>query len=178
MATEIATLGGGCFWCVEAAFTRLNGVISVKSGYADGDIENPSYEQVCLGTSGHAEVIQIKYNPDIISYNSLLDVFFSVHDSTTLNRQGNDIGTQYRSIILYHNDYQKKVAQTFISELNGSGKLTNKIVTEVKPFSILYDAEENHQQFFDNNPNNRYCQIVIPPKLEKLKKYHDSLLKK
>lgn len=166
--TELATYGGGCFWCVEAVFQRLDGVKSVASGYAGGKNENPTYEQVCSGNSGHAEVIQIEYDPKKISYADLLDVFWQAHDPTTLNRQGADRGTQYRSIILYHDEQQKKAAEA--SKKAAAPQFPDPIVTEIVPLTKFYKAEKYHQNYFNNNPNAPYCQFVIRPKLDKLLK--------
>ena len=177
MAIESVTLGGGCFWCVEATLNKLQGVNSVVSGYTDGAIANPSYEQICTGTTGHAEVIQITFDADIISFHSLLEVFFTIHDPTTLNRQGADTGTQYRSIILYHNESQHLIAKEYIEALNASGEWPNPIVTEIKPLDIFYEAEKYHQNYFQLNPGNRYCQAVISPKLVKLENKYPSYLK-
>jgi len=177
MATELATLGGGCFWCIEAAFLRLNGVSSVISGYAGGDFVLPTYEQVCTGGTGHAEVIQVCFDNDIIDFKTLLQVFFAVHDPTTLNRQGNDIGSQYRSIILYHNDAQQQQAIQLVDELTQKGVWKNPIVTEIVPLDVFYPAENYHQNFYAHNPNNRYCNVVIPPKLEKLENKFSARLK-
>lgn len=168
MTTEKATLGGGCFWCIEAAFQKLKGVESVVSGYAGGEVTNPTYEQVCSGVTGHAEVVQITYDPGVINFRTLLEVFFTIHDPTTLNRQGADVGTQYRSIILYHDENQKKEAQKIVSEIGEEGALLDPIVTEIKPLEIFYNAEVYHQDYYQQNPTNRYCSIVIPPKLNKL----------
>ena len=166
--TEIADLGGGCFWCMEAVFERLPGVISVTSGYAGGQTENPTYEQVCAETTGHAEVTQIVFDPAKISYNQLLDVFWQAHDPTTLNRQGADVGTSYRSIILYRDEKQKVEAEK--SRLEAQKNFRNPIVTEIVPLNEFYPAEGYHQEYYDNNPNAGYCQIVIAPKLEKLER--------
>ncbi|MGC8887383.1 MAG: peptide-methionine (S)-S-oxide reductase MsrA [Verrucomicrobiia bacterium] len=165
--TELATLGGGCFWCMEAVFQQIRGVISVTSGYSGGFTKNPTYKEVCEGNTGHAEVIQIKFNPEKISYSQILDIFWKAHDPTSLNRQGADIGTQYRSIILYHNDEQRKIAEA--SRAKASKDFAKPIVTEIMPFTAFYKAEEYHQNFFKNNPEYGYCQAVIKPKLEKLK---------
>ena len=173
--TETTVFGGGCFWCTEATFLRLNGVVSVESGYAGGTAENPTYEQVSSGKTGHAEVIKIEFDPEMISFEDLLTVFFATHDPTTPNQQGNDIGTQYRSIILYTNEEQKQAAEKFIEELDADGK---KVVTEVKPLETFYKAEDYHQQYFDRNPNQPYCQIVINPKIQKLKEKFEDILKK
>ncbi|HUB86836.1 MAG TPA: peptide-methionine (S)-S-oxide reductase MsrA [Verrucomicrobiae bacterium] len=164
--TEIADLGGGCFWCMEAVFERLPGVVSVTSGFAGGHTENPTYEQVCTETTGHAEVTQIVFDPAKISYDQLLDVFWQAHDPTTLNRQGADVGTSYRSIILYRNETQKLEAEK--SKMEAQKNFKNPIVTEIVPLKTFYPAEDYHQQYYDNNSNAPYCQIVIAPKLEKL----------
>ena len=164
--TEIATVGGGCFWCMEAVFERLPGVISVKSGFSGGHTENPSYREVCTGTTGHAEVIQITFDPVKISYNKILDVFWQAHDPTTLNRQGADEGTQYRSIILYHGEKQKLEAEK--SKLQAQGHHKSPIVTEIVPFEKFYPAEDYHQGYYDANSQQPYCQLVITPKLQKL----------
>jgi peptide-methionine (S)-S-oxide reductase len=164
--TEIAVVGGGCFWCTEAVFQRLPGVKSVTSGYAGGQTENPTYEQVCSGTTGHAEVIQIEFDPQKISYETLLEHFWDAHDPTTLNRQGADVGTQYRSIILYKDDGQKAAAEK--SKAEAQKKFRNPIVTEIVPLKTFYKAEEYHQDYYDQNPNQGYSRAVIRPKLEKL----------
>ena len=165
-AQTTATLGGGCFWCVEAVFEQIKGVQSVVSGYAGGTTENPTYDEVCQGTTGHAEICQIHYDPDVISYETLLEVFWLCHDPTTLNQQGNDIGTQYRSIILYEDESQKKVAATAITK--ATAKFSDKIVTEVVPLKKFYIAEEYHQDYFAKHPNDPYCAVTIPPKLLKI----------
>ena len=177
MSTAQATLGGGCFWCLEAFFQKLRGVTSVISGYADGEIDNPGYEQVCSGKTGHAEVVQISYDPEEISYLTLLKVFFTIHDPTTLNRQGADTGTQYRSTILYHNEEQRQQASQFIAELEQGGYWSSAIVTTIKPLTTFYPAEQYHQNYFQLNPDNRYCQLVISPKLDKLDSHFADLLK-
>ena len=174
---EIATLGGGCFWCTEAVFSELRGVERIESGYAGGTTPDPTYEQVCSGKTGHAEVVQITFNPRVISYKELLEIFFTVHDPTTLNRQGADVGTQYRSIILYHNDEQKAVAEQAISEVNSSKIWNRPIVTQVKPLETFYKAEEYHQQYFKQNPRQTYCQLVISPKVAKLRQHYLAKLK-
>jgi peptide-methionine (S)-S-oxide reductase len=166
--TQLATLGGGCFWCLEATFELLPGVKSVVSGYAGGQKEDPTYEEVCTKTTGHAEVVQIEYDPKTISYEKLLETFWEVHDPTTPNRQGNDVGPQYRSIILYHDDTQKKVAEKSKAEAQES--LTRPIVTEIVPLKKFYQAEGYHQDYFRKNPNQAYCQVVIRPKVNKLEK--------
>lgn len=175
---EIATLANGCFWCTEAIFQRLNGVEKVTSGYSGGKVKNPTYNEVTSGETGHAEVIQIQFNPSVITFQEILDVFFATHDPTTLNRQGYDIGTQYRSAIFYHSTAQKEVAEAFIKALTDAKVFDKKIVTEVTPFIGFYDAEEYHQNYYNNNKNQGYCVAVINPKLEKfIKKYKDKLKK-
>mgnify|MGYP000224069713 CR=1 FL=1 len=171
-----ATFGGGCFWCVEAAFERIEGVTDVTSGYAGGHVDDPTYEEVCTGDTGHAEVVQLTYDPDVVSYPELLEVFFKVHDPTTLNRQGNDVGTQYRSAIFTHDDDQQAVAESFIETLEDEGKYDG-IVTEVEPLDEFYEAAEYHQNYFEKNPNDAYCQATIPPKLEKLREEFEAQLK-
>lgn len=174
---ETATFGNGCFWCTEAVFLHLKGVASVTSGYSGGRVPNPTYEQICTGMTGHAEVIQIKYNPEEITYDQLLEVFFGTHDPTTLNRQGPDVGTQYRSAIFYHNETQKERAELAKSELEKSKVFRKPIVTEITEFSIFYPAEDYHQNFFARNPNNQYCQIQAAPKIKKIKKVFSELIK-
>jgi peptide-methionine (S)-S-oxide reductase len=166
----LATLGGGCFWCTEAIFLRLKGVHKVESGYSGGSAETATYEQVSTGRTGHVEVIQITYDPTIIEFRELLDIYFATHDPTTLNRQGNDVGTQYRSVVFYHDDHQKTVAEELIQELDKSGKYSKPIVTAIEPFTAFYKAEEYHQNFFARNPNQAYARVVIPPKISKLEK--------
>jgi peptide-methionine (S)-S-oxide reductase len=175
---EKATFGSGCFWCTEAVFEELNGVHSVVSGYAGGHVQNPSYEEVCTGKTGHAEVTQITYDPNVISYDELLEVFWKTHDPTTLNRQGNDVGTQYRSAIFYHNDVQKNLAEKYKKELDASGAWDNPIVTEISPLKNYFPAEEYHQEYYANNPNQGYCAFVIAPKLEKFRKVFKDKLRK
>lgn len=175
---EKATFGSGCFWCTEAIFERLNGVVRVESGYSGGNVKNPTYEEVCTGTTGHAEVTQITYDSSIISFDELLEVFWKTHDPTTLNRQGNDMGTQYRSVIFYHNEEQKKLAEKYKAELDKSGAWDNPIVTEILPFAKFYPAENYHQDYYNNNPNQGYCAFVIAPKLEKFEKVFKDKLKK
>jgi len=173
---EVATLGGGCFWCTEAVFSELKGVEKVESGYSGGTFPNPTYQQVCTGETGHAEVIQITFDPKVISFKDLLEVFFTVHDPTTLNRQGADIGTQYRSIILYHNDKQKLIAEKVIKEIESTRVWDRPIVTQLKPLEGFYRAEDYHQEYFKQNPGQGYCQAVIAPKVAKLRKqYHERL---
>lgn len=175
---EIATFGAGCFWCVEAVFQRLKGVIEVQSGYSGGTVKNPSYKEVCAGTTGHAEVLQISFNPQVITYAQLLEVLFATHDPTTLNRQGGDVGTQYRSAIFYHNEEQKRLADLAIKAANESGVWDNPIVTEVTQLTNFYPAEDYHNNYFNLNAEaNPYCQMVIVPKVEKFKKRFAELLK-
>lgn len=178
MNLEKATFGGGCFWCTEAIYERVEGVHSVVSGYAGGTVKNPTYKQVCDGTTGHAEVTQITYDPKVVSYDELLEIFFKTHDPTTLNRQGADIGTQYRSVIFYHNDEQKQKAEYYKSELNKSGAWDNPVVTEISPLINFYSAEDYHQDYYANNPNQGYCAFVIGPKVEKFEKVFKNKLKK
>lgn len=166
---EVATFGAGCFWCVEAIFKSLKGVASVVSGYSGGDVENPTYEAVCSGTTGHAEVCQIHYDPRVITYAELLDVFWEAHDPTTLNRQGPDIGSQYRSVIFYHNKLQKEWAEKKTNQLDRSGKWNHPIVTEISPYKNFYQAESYHQNYYEQHTANPYSSIVIKPKIEKLK---------
>ena len=174
--TEIAVFGGGCFWCTEAVFSELKGVIHVTSGYAGGTTPKPSYMQVSSGTTGHAEVVKIEYDPQVISYEDLLEVFFHSHDPTTLNRQGADAGEQYRSLILYTDKGQKEAAERYISKLASSGEFDRPIVTQVKPFTEFYEAEAYHQNFYAGNTGHPYCQMVIAPKLSKVKsKFKGSL---
>ncbi|MDD5357376.1 MAG: peptide-methionine (S)-S-oxide reductase MsrA [Candidatus Pacebacteria bacterium] len=174
--TEIAVIGGGCFWCTEAVFKMLRGVSSVLPGYAGGEKPNPSYEDVCAGMTGHAEVIQIKFDPAQVKFEDLLTVFFASHDPTTMNRQGNDVGTQYRSIILYTTGEQKIKAENFIKELNASNPNGKPIVTEIKPLETFYEAENYHQNYFARNPGNPYCEVIINPKLEKVQEKFANLL--
>lgn len=177
MSKEIIVFGGGCFWCTEAVFKMLKGVISVDPGYAGGSMENPTYGEVSSGMTGHAEVIKINYDSDIISLNQLLTVFFATHDPTTLNRQGNDVGEQYRSIILYTNKEQKEISEKFIEEINKSSEKGNPVVTEIKPLDKFYPAEQYHKDYYENNKNQTYCQVIINPKLTKVKKEFANLLK-
>jgi len=174
-----ATFAGGCFWCTEAIFEQLKGVNSVISGYSGGGIKNPSYREVVTGRTGHAEAIQISYDPKVISYTELLDVFFSTHNPTTLNQQGYDVGTQYRSVIFYHDDVQKRIAEKIITDLTEAKVFDAKIVTEVSPFKVFYNAEDYHQDYYDNNKTQPYCENVINPKLRKfLEKYPSKLKEK
>lgn len=168
--TEVATLGGGCFWCLEAVYDQLNGVLHVESGYAGGHVAHPTYEQVCTGRTGHAEVVQVTFDPAVISYREILEVFFAIHDPTTLNRQGADVGTQYRSVIFYHSPAQKEIAEAMIAELEARRVFPNRIVTEVTPLNAFYPAEAYHQEYYQNHPGQPYCRVVIAPKLEKFRK--------
>ena len=174
---EIATLAGGCFWCLEAIYDDLKGVIDVVSGYSGGRLPDPSYEQVCSGKTGHAEVVQVTFDPSLISFKEILEVFFSIHNPTTLNRQGADVGTQYRSAIFYHSPEQKKVAEQVISEIEAAGIWDLPIVTELTPFSEFYPAEDYHQEYFSKNPYQPYCQVFIAPKVAKFRKKHLERLK-
>jgi peptide-methionine (S)-S-oxide reductase len=169
-ATDTATFGTGCFWCTEAIFQQLEGVTKVTSGYSGGHVEKPSYKEVCTGTTGHAEVIQVQYDPKKISFDELLEVFWQTHDPTTLNRQGNDVGPQYRSVIFYHNNEQKEKAEKYKAELDKSGAFNNPIVTEISPYSNFYAAENYHQDYYNQNGSQPYCYLVIRPKLEKFQK--------
>ncbi|MCS7029279.1 MAG: peptide-methionine (S)-S-oxide reductase MsrA [Bacteroidia bacterium] len=173
---ETATLAGGCFWCIEAVFLEVEGVESVVSGYTGGHKPNPTYEQVCTGSTGHAEAVQIKFNPDKITYKEILEIFFAVHDPTTLNRQGNDIGTQYRSAIFYHTPEQKAIAESVIKEVQKQWQ--NPIVTELVPAQTFYKAEDYHQNYYNLHPNQGYCAVVISPKLAKFRKMFKDKLKK
>ncbi len=178
IATDTATFANGCFWCTEAIFEQLDGVISATSGYTGGQVVNPTYKQVCTGETGHAEGLQIVYDPKKISFEELLEVFWETHDPTTLNRQGADVGTQYRSGVFYHNEEQKQKAEKYKAELNKSGAFDKPIVTEITAFSKFYPAEDYHQQYFENNENaNPYCKIVIRPKLDKFRKVFKDKLK-
>jgi peptide-methionine (S)-S-oxide reductase len=174
---DTVTLGGGCFWCLEAVYRELTGVEKVESGYSGGTVPNPTYEQVCTGTTGHAEVVQVTFDPAIISFREILEVFFSIHDPTTLNRQGNDVGTQYRSAIFYHSEEQKSIAEAMIRELDEAGHWGTPIVTEVTPFTTFYRAEDYHQEYYQNNSRQPYCQVVIAPKLAKFRKQYVTKLK-
>ena len=174
---EVATLGAGCFWCVEAIFQDIKGVKKVESGYSGGSIKNPSYKEVCNGTTGHAEVVQVTFDPKEVAFSSILEVFFSTHDPTTLNRQGADVGTQYRSAIFYHSEEQKKVAELAKEAAQSSGDWSNTIVTEISAYSNFYKAEDYHQDYYNQNGTQPYCQIVITPKVDKFKKKFAALLK-
>lgn len=173
---QVATLGGGCFWCLEAAFEQLQGVERVKSGYAGGHVKNPSYREVCTGKTGHAEVVQVEFDPEVISYREILEVFFVIHDPTQLNRQGPDVGTQYRSAIFFHGPEQKATAEGLIAELAEEGIFDDPIVTEVEPLEAFYPAEDYHDEYYRRNPEQPYCQVVISPKLAKLRsRFSDKL---
>jgi peptide-methionine (S)-S-oxide reductase len=176
MTTQLATLAGGCFWCLEAVFEQLKGVKKVESGYSGGQVPNPSYEAVCTGTTGHAEVTQVTFDPDLISFRDLLGVFFSIHDPTTPNRQGGDVGTQYRSAIFYHDDEQRRAAEDLVRELEAEHVFDDSIVTSIEPLKAFYAAEEYHREYYRRNPNQPYCRAVIAPKVAKLRsKYLEKL---
>ena len=176
--TEVATFGSGCFWCTEAIFQRVDGVIKVVSGYEGGTVKNPTYKQVCEGTTGHAECTQITYDPAKVSYDELLKIFWKTHDPTTLNRQGNDVGTQYRSVIFYHNEQQKATAEKYKKELDASGAWDKPLVTEITASTTFYPAEDYHQNYFNDNPGQGYCAFVIRPKVEKFESVFKDKLKK
>jgi peptide-methionine (S)-S-oxide reductase len=173
-----ATLAGGCFWCLEAVFDELKGVVSVESGYSGGHVPDPSYRAVCTGMTGHAEVVQVTFDPQVLSFADLLRVFFTIHDPTTMNRQGGDVGTQYRSAIFYHSDEQKRVAEEIIKEVDESKVWGRPVVTEVTPFDKFYIAEDYHQEYYASNPNQPYCRVVIEPKVVKFRKHYMDRLKK
>ena len=168
--TEIATLAGGCFWCLEAVYEGLRGVIALQSGYAGGTTPNPTYEQVCSGATGHAEVVQITFDPSVVSYREILEVFFTIHDPTALNRQGGDVGTQYRSAIFYHSPEQRETAESVMNELSGKGLWSDPIVTEIVPLERFYPAEDYHAEYYQSHPNQPYCRMVIEPKVTKFRK--------
>ncbi|MEM8966983.1 MAG: peptide-methionine (S)-S-oxide reductase MsrA [Bacteroidota bacterium] len=172
-----ATFGSGCFWCTEAVFQDVEGIESVVSGYSGGHIKNPAYREVCSGRTGHAEVVQITYDPAVISYDELLEIFWKTHDPTTLNRQGADVGTQYRSVVYYHDEEQKQLAEAYKQKLNESGAFTNPIVTEISPLDTFYPAEDYHQNYYKNNPEQGYCSFVIRPKVDKFKQVFSEKLK-
>jgi len=174
---QVATLGGGCFWCIEAIYLEMNGVISATSGYSGGMIKNPTYREVTSGMTGHAEVVQIVFDPEVISYRDILTVFFHVHDPTTLNRQGADVGTHYRSVIFYHSEKQKRIAAEVKVEIAREQIWRDPLVTELSPLTVFYIAEDYHQNYFENNPNAPYCTFVISPKLEKFRKNFGTLLR-
>src|SRR5215469_8007396 len=175
---EIAILGGGCFWCLEAVFDRLDGVKSVESGYMGGQRENPTYQQVCSGDTGHVEVVRVTFDPNELSFRELLDVFFTIHDPTTLNRQGNDVGTQYRSVIFYTSEEQRHTAEQAIADLNASRHWPNPIVTAVEPATKFFQAEDYHQEYYDNNSYQPYCQFVVAPKVKKFQEKFAAKMKK
>ncbi len=174
---QVATLGGGCFWCIEAIYNDIQGVSAAISGYAGGRVPNPTYEQVCSHMTGHAEVVQVTFDPAVISYRDILEIFFSIHDPTTLNRQGNDVGDQYRSVILYHDAEQKRIAEETIKALTEAKAFRDPIVTQVVPLDHFYPAENYHQEYFKNNPNQPYCRFVVAPKVSKFRKHHAEMLK-
>lgn len=176
MGESVATVAGGCFWCIEAVFEELDGVTDVTSGYCGGHVEEPTYEEVCRGETGHAEAVRITYDADELSYPKVLEVFFTVHDPTTLNRQGPDVGSQYRSAIFYHGERQRDLAEAFVSDLEESGAYDDPIVTEIEPLEVFYEAEEEHQDYYENNPENRYCTAMIEPKLAKLRERFEAEL--
>ena len=176
--TESITLGAGCFWCVENIFNRIDGVQSAISGYAGGDNEDPSYEQICSGETNHAEVVQVTFDPTIVSLDTIFTVFFAIHDPTSLNRQGDDVGTQYRSTIMPQNKEQHTLAETAIAQAAASGKYSQPIVTTIEPLTHFYAAEDYHQEYYDNNPDNRYCQLVVARKIQKFLAEYAHLLKK
>ena len=177
MTTAKATFGGGCFWCVEAAFKEIEGVESVTSGYAGGDTEDPTYREVCSGTTGHAEVVQLEYDPSAVSYEELLEVFFTVHDPTQLNRQGPDVGSQYRSIILPHDEEQRETAESYVAALDEEGGYDDDVVTEVEPLDTFYPAEEYHQDYFEKNPDDAYCSMHARPKITKVRRKFREMVK-
>ena len=177
MTTQLATLAGGCFWCLEAVFEQLKGVKKVESGYSGGQVPNPSYEAVCTGTTGHAEVTQVTFDPDVISFRDLLGVFFSIHDPTTPDRQGGDVGTQYRSAVFYHDDEQRRVAEDVMRELETEHVFDDPIVTRIEPLNAFYPAEEYHREYYSRNPNQPYCRAVIAPKVAKLRSKYLAKLK-
>ena len=174
---EVTTLGGGCFWCTEAVFSQLKGVEEIEPGYSGGNVENPSYEQVSTGKAGHAEVAQITFDPAVISFKEILQIFFSTHDPTSLNRQGADIGTQYRSVIFYHDDEQKAIAEQVIKELSDEGAFDAPIVTQVEPLKAFYKAEDYHREYYERHPEQPYCRVVIAPKIAKFRQLYLSKLK-
>lgn len=178
MGTQIATLAGGCFWCLEAVFDEVKGVKSVESGYAGGHMENPSYKAVCTGMTGHAEVVRVTFDDEVVSYRDLLNVFFGIHDPTTLNRQGADVGTQYRSAIFYHDEQQKKIAEEVIKDLEAQKIWDRPIVTTLEKMDTFYMAEDYHQEYFANNPYQPYCMAVVAPKVSKFRKHYLDMLKK
>jgi peptide-methionine (S)-S-oxide reductase len=178
MSTQIATLAGGCFWCLEAVFDEVKGVRSVESGYAGGHVENPDYKTVCTGATGHAEVVRVTFDPEVVSYKDLLNVFFGIHDPTTLNRQGADVGTQYRSAIFYHDEEQKQIAEDVIKDIEAQKIWDDPIVTTLEKMEQFYIAEDYHQEYFANNPYQPYCSAVVRPKVVKFRKQYMDMLKK
>jgi len=176
-ANEVITLGGGCFWCTEAVFKSLRGVVKVESGYSGGTVPNPTYQQVCSGTTGHAEAVQVTFDPSMIALREILEVFFTTHDPTTLNRQGGDVGTQYRSVVFYRTPEQKAAAEQVIEELTAAKLWRNRVVTELVPFTAFYKAEDYHQDYFANNGGQPYCQVVIAPKLAKFREHYREKLR-
>jgi peptide-methionine (S)-S-oxide reductase len=178
MHTETITLGNGCFWCTEAIFQQVNGVTKVTSGYSGGHVENPTYEEVCEKTTGHAEVLQVEFDTTQVTIDEILEIFWQTHDPTTLNRQGNDVGPQYRSVVFYHNDHQKERAEYYKKKLDESGAFNDKIVTAIEPFKNFYVAENYHQDYYNKNGNQPYCYFVIRPKLEKFEKAFKDKMKK
>lgn len=177
MAESVATVAGGCFWCIEAVFEELDGVTDVTSGYCGGHVEEPSYEAVCRGETGHAEAVQITYDTERLDYPKLLEVFFTVHNPTTRDRQGPDVGSQYRSAIFYHDDCQREIAEEFVADLDESGAYDDPIVTEIDPLEEFYEADDRHQNYYEKNPENRYCTVTIEPKLAKLRERFDQELR-
>jgi len=171
--TELATLGGGCFWCIEAVFEQVKGVVDVRPGYSGGSAEDATYQRVCSGSTDHAEVVQIEFDPQVIAYWEILDIFFNVHDPTTLNRQGADMGRQYRSVIFYHDEEQRKTALEVIEQVNSLAIYRNPVVTQVVPYEAFYPAEKYHEDYYENNPNQPYCRLIIAPKVSKLRKYYE-----
>ncbi len=175
---EVATLGGGCFWCLEAVYDQMRGVSNVVSGYTGGHVPNPTYKAICTGTTGHAEVVQVTFDRNVVNFKEILQVFFTMHDPTTLNRQGNDVGPQYRSAIFYHSEEQKRIAQEVIGEFEAEGVWDNPIVTEVSPLVVFYEAEDYHQEYYENNPYQPYCMFVVAPKVKKFREKFVEHLKK
>jgi peptide-methionine (S)-S-oxide reductase len=176
--TKVATLGGGCFWCLEAVYEDLKGVLNVVSGYSGGHISDPDYYSVCTGTTGHAEVVQVSFDPEVITFKEILDVFFTIHDPTTLNRQGADVGTQYRSAIFYHSEQQKNISEQVIKDFQTEGIWSNPIITEITPFDVFYPAEDYHQEYYRRNPYQGYCRAIITPKVSKFRRKYANKLKK
>ncbi len=175
---EVATMGGGCFWCLEAVYDQMRGVTNVVSGYTGGHVPNPTYKAICTGTTGHAEVVQVTFDRNMVNFKEILQVFFTIHDPTTLNRQGNDVGPQYRSAIFYHSEEQKRIAQVVIGEFEAEGVWDNPIVTEVNPLEVFYEAEDYHQEYYENNPYQPYCMFVVAPKVKKFREKFVEHLKK